>query len=167
MNSNRIVLISLFVVLIIYFYGCNEGLAPPEPNSKTSISGKITYKGGIDNWPPVDSVYGIRVVAFKNYPPQDIINEIISGNAYFTEESLAFYTDSSSFYIEINDPPVELQYIVVAWQYDSLITSQKAAGVYTLTGDVNNPSKLNVQKGNAYKNIDINVDFKNLPPQPF
>ncbi|TAL70436.1 MAG: hypothetical protein EPN82_02155 [Bacteroidetes bacterium] len=112
----------------------------------------------------------IHVAAFIHYPFTDslgIIKEILNGNADFTIDSLPLYVDSSTFSLElINPPPPKLiKYIGVARQLDSLIYHQQVVGVYTESGDKTNPSSLMIREGKTY-NIRIEVDFKNLPPQP-
>jgi hypothetical protein len=168
MNRHRISKVLLGIILTLpLFYSCQEGLEPPPPDQKSFIGGKITYLGGADSWPPEDSVHAVRVVAFKDYPPQDIITELISGNAYFTLESLPFFVDTVSFSIEIPDTPVTFKYIAVALQYTDDIMTQLAIGVFTLTGDKTLPSPVELNTGERINNINIEVDFNDLPPQPF
>jgi len=155
----------LIVLLLSTILSCNGGLEPPPPVAKAYIGGLITYLNGKNDWPPQDSVVDIRVAAFKVYPPKDIITEITAGNAYFTS-SLKKFVDSDSFNLEILNPPEEIKYLVVAQQYGSLF-QWRAIGVWTLSGDVTKPSSIFVEPGKSYLNLDINVDFNNLPPQPF
>ncbi|MBZ0243968.1 MAG: hypothetical protein K8F24_12175, partial [Bacteroidales bacterium] len=111
-------------ILIIYsiiFVGCNEGLAPPELSEKTTVKGIVFYKDGEANWPPADSIKDLRVAAFKDYPPKDIINEILSGNAYFTAESLPINASSSTFSLDIYDAPTEINYVAVAQNYGGIM----------------------------------------------
>jgi hypothetical protein len=168
MKRHKISKILIGIILTLpLFYSCQEGLEPPPPEQKSFIGGKITFIGGSDNWPPEDSVYAVRVVAFKDYPPQDIITELISGNAYFTLESLPFFVDTATFSIEIPETPVTFQYIAVALQYTDDIMTQRAIGVYTLTGDKTQPSQVELNTGERINDLDIEVDFNDLPPQPF
>jgi hypothetical protein len=147
---------------------CSGGLEPHDAAvPKSYFAGKIYYKGGVAAWPSKDSVFAIRVVGFKVFPPKDIINEVISGNAYFNFVSLPMFVDSSSFKIDIPNSPVEIKYIAVALQFTDSLTAQRAIGVYTIDGNPNNPSSLLITKGKYFDNININVDFNNLPPQPF
>lgn len=162
MKNNRIY---IFLILLIFSVACDKGLQPPPPVAKSYLTGLITYLNGKDKWPPADSVIDIRVVAFKNYPPKDILEEITKGEAFFTN-SLPFFVDTSSFSLEIPEPPVTLNYIVVAQQYASLF-DWRVIGVWTLTEDNTKPSSINVEPGKTYSGINIKVDFDNLPPQPF
>ncbi|MGA2296328.1 MAG: hypothetical protein ABSG15_02140 [FCB group bacterium] len=159
----------ILLTLLVWLSACNEGLAPPPAGCKTYLNGLITYKGGKSAWPK-DSVYDIRVAAFKNYPFKDnssIFDEIASGNAYFNFTSLPLRVDTSGFSFEIKDTPVDLKYIAVALQYDSTtITAQKVIGLYTITGDRTKPSSIIINKCDSVF-INIIVDFDSLPPQPF
>jgi hypothetical protein len=162
-------IIPIAIIFILLFYACNTGLDPTKEiynKPESFLKGRIIYLNGKDSWPSKDSVFAVRVVAFKNYPPDDIISEIISGNAYFIFESLPLFVDSSDFSITIPDPPVELKYIAAALQYADTLTAQLAIGVFTESGDNTKPSSINIQPGKEYF-IYINVDFNNLPPQPF
>lgn len=161
-------LIIVFILCLILI-SCDGGLNPENSiikSGKAILKGTIIYKGGIESWVNADSVYGIRVVAFKKFPPDDVIQEILIGNAYFTLESLPLFVDSSSFEIEISDAPSDLQYIAVAQQFADSITAQRVVGIYSQSGDNTKPSVLRVEPQKSYF-IRIDVDFNNLPPQPF
>ncbi|MDQ1264922.1 MAG: hypothetical protein QG635_71 [Bacteroidota bacterium] len=158
------------LIIALMLIGCDGGLSPSEPvegvTGKSYLNGTLHFIGGKDSWPPVDSIFALRVVAFKQYPPGNIIDEIINNRAYFNIESLELFVDSVNFSLVIADAPVELKYIAVAWQYKDTITYQKAAGVFASFNDRENPTPLSIKPGKSY-NISIDVDFNNLPPQPF
>lgn len=146
--------------------GCDGGLHPPEPIPKSYIAGTVYFINDLSDWPPADSILEIRVVAFKTYPPKDIISEIINKQAYFTIDTLPRFVDSARYYIDIPDAPTIIQYIVVAQRYGTIM-EWRAIGVWTLSGDKTKPSELNIDWGMHFDSINIEVDFKNLPPQPF
>lgn len=156
--------IILLILLTFLLVACDGGL---EPNlkGKTILKGEIIYKDGADNWPSADSLFDLRVVAFKNFPPVDVFQEVLTGAAYFTADSLPYYATKTTFELEIPDAPVELKYIAVAQQYGSIL-EWLAIGVYTESGDNTQHSSLFMSKGET-KTIQILVDFNNLPPQPF
>ena len=158
-----------FLCLIILTQ-CGQGLDPIDPShlqGTARITGIINFKGGKGAWPPAsDSVNQIRVACFKKYPPDNIIQTITSGDAYFMQASTLLNVDTANFSIDIPDVPIEIKYIVVAEQYSSSILNWRAVGVYTITGDMNNPTSIYVQPGQTYQII-LNVDFKNLPITPF
>ena len=126
------------------------------------LIGKVKF---LNDWPPEDSVFAIRAAAFKSPPSQDLVSEVLNGNAYFNFESLGYGLDSAAFQFEIDDLPVTLKYIVIAWQYEDTLSYQRVVGVYTLT-DKNNPSEITLEEGDSTF-IDIEVDWNELPPQPF
>jgi hypothetical protein len=164
MNKN-ILLIFLLLTASTILYSCSGGLEPIGEKGKSYLTGTITYINGKDGWMPADSVIAVRVAAFKQFPSENIIAEVLIGNAVFTD-TLPRFVDNAVFSLEIEEPPVNLSYIVVVLQYDEIITSQMPIGVYTLTGDKTKPDSLDIEIGKTY-NIEIEVDFNNLPPMPF
>lgn len=162
----RILTLALAFASLSTFYGCHGGLEPTDPLEKSFVRGSISYVGGAENWPREDSVKEIRAVAFKSYPPKDIFNEILSENAYFTQDTLPRFVAESSYEIEIPEPPTELKYIAVAQRYGTIM-EWLAIGVYAVEGDPANPTAVRIKAGETADSIDIVVDFDNLPPQPF
>ncbi len=168
----RKAIISAAIVLLLCLFSCGEGLSPTSEDQSDApkesyIHGSVYYKGGEESFP--DSVFGIFVAAFKTMPTDSsgIIEELMSGNAYFNLNSLPYPADSSVFSLEIPDPPTTLEYIILSMQYDSSsIEAQRVIGVYTESGDNTKPSALKIERDTSY-NITIYVDFDNLPPQPF
>jgi hypothetical protein len=68
---------ALFV--LIFLQSCNHGLKPtevelPPTAEKPGFGGIVFFKG---TWP--DTIYDLRVVSFRNYPPQGILNEVHAG----------------------------------------------------------------------------------------
>ena len=145
---------------------CDGGLEPAE---KPVIAGVVTFKGGGDSWPPADSVKEVRIVAFRVYPPQDIISEVLNERAYFTQQSLPLFADTASYSIELpNPPPGRIAAVVAALRFgDNIMADWRVIGLYTTSGDNSTPSPLDLTGSAAQRNIHITVDFDNLPPQPF
>ena len=57
--------------------------------------------------------------------------------------------------------------VVAALRYgDNIMADWRVIGLYT-TGDVNIPTPLDLTGNSARHDINITVDFANLPPQPF
>lgn len=144
------------------FYSCDTGLKP-EPEKTSYLKGIIKFVNSGENWPPADSIKDLRVVAFKNFPPTNVLEEVLSGRAYYTMESLPTFVDSANFIIEIKDAPVTLNYIAVAQQFGGLI-DWRVVGIYSQIKD--SAATLKIEQSKTY-NITISVDFKNLPKQPF
>lgn len=154
------------ILTFIVISSCDGGLAPTPASEKSYLKGSIKFVKGIENWPSEDSIFAVRAAAFKTMPDSNIILSILSGQAYFTGESLPMFTDSANFSFEISDAPVNIVYIVVVMQFTSDILSQRVIGVYTTNGDKTKNSELFIEKGKSY-DISIEVDFDDLPPMPF
>jgi hypothetical protein len=172
MVSNSLIKINFILCLIIsiFIHKCDHGLEPPEPEiKKTGISGIIYYQ----NWPPSDSIlYDLRLILFRNFPPQDIFSEVMSGEAVvypaISDNHLPYYTDTTSYLIEVN--PGTYEYVVVAQQYEPnlyLQESWRVVGQYDTTLSDTLPTAVTVIKDSVLQSINIHVDFDNLPIQPF
>ena len=148
--------------LLSTLMSCDRGLEP-EPDTTSYVNGMIHYVDNYDNWLAADSIKDLRVVAFKNFPPTSVLEEVLSGRAYFTNQSLPTFVDSSEFSLEIADAPVTLNYIAVVQQFGEIM-DWRVVGLYSIEKD--SAAVLEVKQGKTY-NIQINVDFENLPKQPF
>ncbi len=168
-TMNRIIFsIILTLIVFVIFPSCDHGLKPTgvDADGRAGIRGYISYQ----NWPPADSLNDLRLVVFKNYPPGDILGEVLSGNATvypgLNESNLPYYADTTYFLLEL-DPGV-YEYVVVAQQFGSNISSDwLAAGQYDTVPTDPLPTSITVKPGGILGNINIKVDFKDLPIQPF
>lgn len=160
---NKLKIIILLISSLLLLFSCDKGLEPPEVVSSAFLTGKVKF---INDWPKQDSVHGVRVGAFKTLPSENIIEEVINGNALFNLEPLGYNLDSAEFQFEIDELPIELKYIVVAWQYETELTKQRVVGVYNLEGDKTKPASIKLDYGESF-NIQIEVDWNEFPPQPF
>ena len=157
---------TLIFLFALIMSSCDKGLDPTVVRLPSILKGQIIYVGGKSAWPPDSTVKDIRVVAFRDYPPKNIFTEISAGKAYFSN-SLRKLVDSDSFSISITITPAIVNYLVVAQQFgDNVLTDWRPIGVYTITGDLNKPSQITVLDGVTLDGLNINVDFKNLPPNP-
>ena len=159
-------LLILFIA-IIFLYECDHGLEPFSGSTSdiTGISGLITYT----NWPPADSLFELRLVVFRNYPPTNIVAELLNQRAIvypaLADSSLPYFVDTTSFILELSEDTYE--YIVVAQQYGpDLYADWRVVGQYDTDPDPL-PSSIRIKKGVLLENIDINVDFDNPPDQVF
>ena len=74
--------INVIIFVLFLLFSCDHGINPTQTQKdnetkSTGISGTIFYQ----NWPPPDSLLDLRLVIFKNYPPVDIVGEVLSGEA--------------------------------------------------------------------------------------
>ena len=164
-KCNSLILVYIFLLL---FYACDHGLKPTDENQsqKSGISGTISYI----NWPPANSLFDLRLVVFEKYPPESILAELNDERAHvhpgFGEEGLPFPVDTTSYVMELD--PGYYEYIVVAQQYGpNLFADWLAAGQYDTLFSDELPTPITVISGEILEEINIQVDFDNLPPQPF
>jgi hypothetical protein len=158
----------LIIVVFICFLECDKGLNPSDDESSfTGVRGIIFFQ----NWPPLDSLVDLRLVAFKNFPPANIFVEILSQEAYalppITVDTtwFPFYADQIDFDFEL--PPGKYGYLVVAHRYGpNILADWQAVGQYDTNPD-SLPSPFEVVEGELLDNIFISANFKNLPIQPF
>ena len=157
----------IFFFLLISIYTCDHGLHPPTESSsaKTGISGLILY----NNWPPADSIFELRLVVFRDFPPTNIVAELLNQRAFvypaLADSSLPYFVDTTSYILELTADTYE--YIVVAQQYGpDLYADWRVVGQYDTNPDPL-PSSVTVKKGELIENININVDFANPPNQVF
>ena len=155
----------LILVIAAGLSACEDhGLQPISESATPGFSGVIRIRSV---WPPADSVRDLRIAAFRRYPPQDILTEVVSGTAVFSEE-LPYGVDSIPYRVQSEAMNGVYGYVVVAQNYGPDPFQQwKAVGVYTLSGDVTVPSGIDLGTGRFLRGIDVEVDFINLPPQPF
>jgi hypothetical protein len=177
-TMKRIVpLIAALSITVILAVQCDGGLQPPPLPPVTTLSGTVRYLGGKASWPRRDSVWTVRVVGFRQFPPQDLIGELLQGRAYFTpaalqlDSTLTLFADSSRYTITFPDSvPPRIEYLCVAVLADTtrILTSAawRVVGVYSESGNNRQPSRIPITVGRNHI-ADITVDFKNLPPQPF
>ncbi|MCS6807687.1 MAG: hypothetical protein RML40_03250 [Bacteroidota bacterium] len=169
--------VAITVCIACIAINCDGGLAPPPIPPPTSISGVVRFVGGAASWPPRDSVWTMRVVAFRQFPPQDLIGDLFQGRAYFTpsalqlDSTLALFSDSARYSLVFGDSiPPRISYLCVALLVDTakVLSTQgwRVVGVYTTTGNQREPSSITIIPGRDHR-ADMTVDFKNPPPQPF
>lgn len=155
--------ICIFLVIVLFLLSCQEGLSPLNQPKTAYISGYLIVISGKESWPSPDSALELRVVAFKDFPPKDIINEIVSGNAYYTD-TLPRFNDSVSFLLKIDNPPVRINYLAAALRYGTIL-EWKVLGFCSTDGK--NPQSISINSGDSLTNINIFIDFFNIPQQPF
>ena len=159
-------ILTFVLVIILVHLKCDHGLSPSDATIITGISGVITYE---DNWPPPDSLIQLRLVAFKKFPPQNVIVEVLTGDAIvyppIDSSSLNFYVNIQEYLMKL--PQDTFEYIVVAQQFGSdILNDWRAVGQYDTDSD-SLPTTIILKENDLFQNINIHVDFDNLPIQPF
>lgn len=156
--------------ILFFLIQCEHGLSPSDakqiPKDVTGISGFILYK----NWPSSDSLKNLRLVAFRNFPPQNILADVLAGQAIVyppidTSAHLLYNVPFEEYTMSL--PPDTFKYVVVAQQYgDNIATDWRAVGQYDIDTD-SLPTAIIIGNGTFLESININVDFENPPIQPF
>ncbi len=149
---------------LVFIIGCNQGLSPDESvvgQGPSGIAGTLRFT----NWPPPDSLFDLRVVVFKVFPPTDILSALLTGQAFafppIDSLPLPFYVDSLIYQVEL--PPGTYEAVTVVYRYGPLILSDWAlVGVYHRPDAPSDtiPDKVKVFPGQLTPNIDIQVNFR-------
>jgi len=177
--ANRRMVVLLVTAVLCLVFGCDKGLAPI--TEETGFSGVITFK----NWPPPDSVLELRLVAFEQYPADSsgIISALLDmraaiyphittgvagalqvlGNKTADTVNYTFTTEGT-----ILKKDATYNYVVLGWRYGANYFADWApAGVYTETPGTFIPAPVTVRDRRMRKDVNITVDFHNLPPKPW
>lgn len=150
--------------------GCDKGLGPSAtpatPIPTGFMSGLIRYQ----HWPAIDSLHDLRLVAFRVFPPGNIVTEVLQGRASVypplgDTALVPFYVDSLRYHFSL--PATRYEYVVVAQQYGSnAFTDWRAVGQFDLDSNFAVPSPVTIVADSMIEGININVDFSNPPPPP-
>jgi len=161
----------LAVMFILLCSGCDTGLSPL--NEPAGFSGVIRFK----NWPPPDSVLELRVVAFKTYPDDSssILTALLLGNAVVYPPvgatGFPFYRDSLEYEFTTKGTTLQAEtynYVALAWRYGiNFFADWRPACVYTTSPGTFDPAPVRVLLHKITRNVDIEVDYQNLPPKPW
>ncbi|MDH7516456.1 MAG: hypothetical protein QHI48_11355 [Bacteroidota bacterium] len=134
--------------------GCDGGLSPE--------MGRVGFEGRVrvvSPWPPRDSIYALRVVAIRSYPPGDLIQEFLEGKLVFSDE---LPRDLSEFSYRIQQENLQgvFAFVAVAQQFGpNPFQDWRAVGVYSVSGDPGKPTPIDLGSGRWLTGIDITVDF--------
>jgi hypothetical protein len=166
----------IFIILIFYLLGilssCDHGINPEEddqnkyvPTGQSGIAGTIYYQ----NWPSADSLYNLKLVAFKNYPPENIVDSVLSGSAIAhpteLEEHLPYDEDVTTYTMMLDSGRYE--YIVIAQQYGPQIYfNWWVIGQYDTTLQDSIPTAITVYQDSIIENINIYVNFDSVLFKP-
>lgn len=159
----------LFILAILSVAGCSEQGLNPETFKDPGFTGSISFTGTI---PPTDSLRDLRVVAVPYYPIdtvfQTLILKIIEGTIPFGENISSLAVSGTIVRYELLVKPQRYPYVAVVQQFGPDVFSQwKVVAVYGLNNSNPVPGSVLVEDGRLTNNINFDVDFHQLPPQPF
>jgi len=153
------------------FSSCTHGLEPPRvPKVQPGFGGTVYF---VSPWPhpPVDSVYDIRVVAFYNYPPQNILTAVLNSQVLVYPPigpgtAPKLFVDSMSYLFDVTSATT-FKYVAVAMEYGpNYETDWKVVGAYGYSHGIGAPDSVVIPANTFLNGTDVNVDFKNPPPNP-
>jgi hypothetical protein len=162
-------------ILCLILAACDDGLAPPPP-VELGFSGTVYFTPG--SWPPPDSLVSLLIFASQVYPLDSA--KVYSGlfsnpSTIFAYPSLSgslplTQVDSISYSFPL--PSAIYKYIGVIQQTNSDLIGHgirvfRVVGFYKDSIDSSQPGNVLVNDTYQVKGININVDFRNPPPQPF
>jgi hypothetical protein len=166
-NNRSVVAVFAVAVFAVAVLTSCGGLDPGDLPPETAITGSVVFEGGSAAWPD-SNVYEVRVAAFEQIPtaPDSVFNAIISQTAIISD-TLPRYSASAGYRILVPAPPRTFRYIVVAMRNGTdFLKDWLMLSVYAPSGDPAQPGTITVNPGSTTP-INFNVDFNNLPPQPF
>jgi hypothetical protein len=162
---------ALIASLTLFVAGCDTGLGPL--NEPAGFKGIIHFT----NWPPADSVYELRLVAFETFPidSSSIILSLLRGTAVvyppFGASGFPAFRDTVSYTFSTQGTTLQVKkydYVIVVLRYGkNILNDWKPVGVYTTTPDSFDPTPVRVLLHKMTSDIDIFVDFHNPPPKPW
>ncbi len=161
-------------LLVLLTAACNDHGIEPKPvlKSPPGFSGTIRF---ISEWP--DSVKRSFLVVFKN-PLRSDSDFTILNLKFLSKEiplgvQLHEFSSLDSAYIPATPGPFpsgSYSYVAVVQQStENLSLARKdwfVSGVYYANNDTTTPGVMIIPDSTFVKNININVDFNNPPPQP-
>ena len=158
----------LLLLVLVALAACDEGLGPPAspPVPPGVLAGTVRFF----HWDSAGPTLDIRLVAFRVFPPGDIIAEVLQGRAVVHPPVggpplVTGTPDSADVLLTL--PAGEYPYVVVAQQFGPVMTTDwRAVGQYDLDSNLTSPSPVLILPGDTTRGIDIIVDFTRIPPPP-
>jgi hypothetical protein len=159
------------LALSLLILSCDHGLAPPPP-VEPGFGGTIYFEKG--SWPPTDSLVNLWIFASQVFPldSEKVFTGIFASppTIYLYpafDKNLPFHVDSVAYTFAL--PPAEYKYVGVIQRIADEITikSMKVVGVYGTADDPPIPIKVFVTETSFTSGVNIRVNFRKPPPQPF
>jgi hypothetical protein len=163
--------VPLFVtVFLLSLNGCDQSGLNPNEFQEPGFSGRITIAGAI---PPRDSLRDLRVVAVPYYPVDttvaDLIDKILNKQIIPFSGSLSDNVSANSILqYQLFVKPKKYEYVAVAQLYgNNIFQDWRVVGIFGYSKTNPTPAPVIVVDGEMTKDVNITVDFYDLPPQPF
>ncbi|MCX6135843.1 MAG: hypothetical protein NTU47_18725 [Ignavibacteriales bacterium] len=161
----------LLVAIVISSLTCDHGLEPP-PNVTPGFGGTIYFGKG--TWPAADSLVNLWLFASQLYPLDSL--KVFTGlfsdppTIYLypaTDKNLPLFVDSVSYVFNL--PPGTYKYVGVLQHVanDINASSLRVVGVYGTSDVPPLPIPIIVNENNFQAGVNVRVNFRKPPPQPF
>jgi len=162
----KIIFLLSFAFLL---FSCDGGLTLP-PGVQPGIEGTITVSG---SWPPADSVKSLWLFASQIFPldSSKVVAGIIDGKISIfpsVSGSLPYNVSPQQFNMPLS--PGSYFYVGILQRHgDNFVNPDSYTVVGVLWDETNplNPRSVTVRDFEVISGLTIQVDFYNLPPQPF
>jgi hypothetical protein len=150
------------LLALIFGASCDKGLAPPPPETRSTINGRVTFHGA---FPPCDSSHILAVVLSQDpepFTPVQIINGLNKTFFPFTLDSCSFR--DTNYVITVK--PGTYRYLGVAQFFGTDLSKDWRVVGYAHT-DEDSAMIFNMMPNDTIRNIELWVRFDSLPRQPF
>lgn len=163
----RLPLVAIAVLLL----SCDHGLAPP-PSVEPGFGGTVYFERG--TWPVADSLVNLWVFASQVYPLDStkVFQGLLSSPpTIFLYPSfgtnLPLFVDSVPYSFAL--PPSTYKYVGVIQRVanDVNVRSLRVVGLYGTNDSPPLPIPVVINDADFITGIDIRVNFRKPPPQPF
>jgi hypothetical protein len=163
----------VLTILCLLLAACDGGLAPP-PSMELGFSGTVYFTPG--SW-PTDSLISLWIFASQIYPLDSakVYTGLFASNRTIflypsLNGTLPFYVDSVSYSFPLLSGTYKYIGVIQQTSFDIAgqgIRALRVVGFYKDSIDSSKPGIVNVNNTYQVKGINIDVDFRNPPPQPF
>ncbi len=160
------------LVICLILISCDGGLAPPPP-VELGFSGTVHFVPGY--WPPSDSLNSLWIFASQIYPLDS--NKVFAG-LFGNPMTIFLYpginqslplvaSDSLSYSFPLKAGTYKYVGVIQHLNSSLNIRAFRVVGFYKDSVDASQPGIVEVNDSYQIHGINIDVDFRNPPPQPF
>jgi len=165
----------VLIILCLLLASCDEGLAPPPP-VELGFSGTVYFTPG--SWPQADSLVGLMIFASKIYP---LDSATVYNGLFSTPPTIYVYPSLSGTLLPVSSDTLPYSFPLSAGTYKYIGVIQqistdlftygirvfRVVGFYKDSTNLTQPGSVTVKDNSQVKGINLQVDFRNPPPQPF
>jgi hypothetical protein len=162
------------IILCFLLVSCDGGLAPPPP-VELGFSGTVYFTSG--SWPRADSLVSLLIFASKIYPLDSAT--VYTGLFSYPPAIFVYPSMTSSLPFNVDSIPYSFPLSSGTYKYIGVIQQTsgdlinlgirvfRVVGFYKDPTNLSQPGSVIVNDNSQVKEINLQVDFRNPPPQPF